>query len=133
MITILTTPPPHWEQLSKTFGVKWEGNLVCTFGENIHCPTGKIPPDVLVHELVHVEQMRGKDPKECIDRYMTDKSYRRECEVAAYKVQASFLEQTITNPEKLFCLKHKIAKSMVTNYGGIFTIDEASAILNQQL
>lgn len=131
MIKILTTPPPHWDKLAKTFGVKWKGNLVCTYGENIHCPTGKIAPDVLVHEMVHVEQMRGKDPAECIDRYMNEPMYRRRCEIAAYKAQAAFLEATEKNTSKLWCMKHKIAKSMEKNYGGVFTYHEASAILNQ--
>lgn len=131
MIKIVTTPPPHWDELSKTFGVKWEGNLVVTYGDTIHCPTGVIAPDVLVHEMVHVEQMKGKDPKECIEKYMKDPKYRRECEVAAYKAQVAFLESTVTDTAKLYCLKHKIIKSMVNNYNGIFTLHEASDILNQ--
>lgn len=127
---IHTTPPPNWEKLSKAFGVKWEGNHVVTYAGEIYCPSGKVDPDVLVHELVHVMQQKGQDMEALSERYMNDVGYRREVETAAHKVQCAFLEATITDPAELWCKKYTYAKTMARMYNGAFTMESASAIMN---
>jgi hypothetical protein len=130
MITILTTPPPNWDKLASSFKVKWEGNLVVTYAGQIHCPSGKVAPDVLVHEMVHVEQQKGKDMELLLERYMTDIDLLREVETPAFKAQAAFLEATIPDKSELWCKKYRIAKRMVEMYKDAFTFDTASAIIN---
>lgn len=127
---IHTTPPPNWDKLSKAFGVKWEGNHVVTYAGEIYCPSGKVPPDVLVHEMVHVEQQRGQDMEALSERYMNDVEYRREVETAAHKAQCAFLEVTIKDPSALWCKKYTYAKMMARMYKGAFTMETASAIMN---
>lgn len=129
MIQILTTPPPNWDKLGTAFGVKWEGNLVVTYAGQIYCPSGKVAPDVLVHEMVHVEQQKGKDMELLLERYMTDINFLREVETPAFKAQAAFLDATIPDEAKLWCVKYNIAKRMVEMYKGAFTLDTASAIM----
>jgi len=128
MIEILTTPPPNWEQLSKTFNVKWEGDVVVTYGGKIHCPSGKVAPDVLVHEMVHVEQQRGMDMNILIHRYMNDKEYLKRVETEAFTAQAAFIDATMP-PDRAWCYKYRIAKMMVDRYKGVFTMETASAIM----
>jgi hypothetical protein len=129
MITIHTTPPPNWDKLSASFGVKWEGSLVVTYAGQIHCPSGKVAPDVLVHELVHVEQQRGQDMELLLHRYMNDVNYLREVETAAFKAQAAFIDAAFPEPEA-WCKKYRIAKRMAEMYKTAFTFDTASAIMN---
>lgn len=129
MITIHTTPPQDWEKLSASFGgVKWQGNLVVTYAGQIHCPSGKVAPDILVHELVHVEQQRGQDMAVLLERYMNDVEYLREVETAAFKAQASFIDATFP-PEQAWCKKYQIVKLMVKMYKTAFTFETASAIM----
>lgn len=128
---ILTTPPPNWEKLSVSFGgVKWEGNLVVTYAGQIYCPSGKVAPDVLVHEMVHVRQQQGQDMEALLERYMNDLDYMREVETEAFKAQAAFLESTISDSTELWCKKYAIAKQMVRMYKKAFTLETASAIMN---
>lgn len=130
MTTIHTTPPKNWEKLSASFGgVKWEGNLVVTYAGQIHCPSGKVAPDVIVHEMVHVEQQRGLDMELLLERYMNDIDYLREVETAAFKAQAAFIDATRPEPEA-WCRKYQIAKQMVAMYKSAFTFETASAIMN---
>ena len=128
MVEIVTTPPPNWDKLSAVFNVKWEGNLVATYGGVIHCPSGKVEPHVLVHELVHVEQQRGKDMEALITRYMTDMQYVKEVETPAFKAQAAFIDATMPESEA-WCKKYSIAKRMAEMYKGAFTMETASAIM----
>lgn len=129
MIEIITTPPPQWDELSKNFNVKWEGYVVLTYGGKIYCPTGIIAPDVLVHELVHVEQQKGKDMRELLQRYMTDIEFLKSVEIPAFKAQAAFLDATLPEAEA-WCKKRQIAKVMVSMYKGAFTMETASGIMN---
>jgi hypothetical protein len=128
MIEIVTTPPPNWDELSKTFNVKWEGNVVVTYGGIIHCPSGKVAPDVLVHEMVHVEQQKGEDMDILIHRYMTDREYLKRVETEAFTAQQAFIDATMS-PDRAWCYKYRIAKMMADRYKGIFTMETASAIM----
>lgn len=128
MIEIVTTPPENWPELSKTFNVKWEGDIAVTYGGKIHCPTGVLAPDVLVHEMVHVEQQKGQDMNILIHRYMTDKEYLLRVETAAFSAQQAFIDATMPEAQA-WCRKYKIAKLMVQMYKGVFTMETASAIM----
>ena len=127
---IHTTPPPNWPKLAAAFGVKWEDNHVVTYGGEIYCASGKLEPDVLVHEMVHVEQQKGQDMEAIAERYMNDVEYRREVETAAHTAQRVFLEVTIKDPSELWCKKYSYAKLMARMYKGAFTMESASAIMN---
>lgn len=129
MITIHTTPPPNWAELSASFGVKWEGSLVVTYACEIYCPSGEVAPDVLVHEMVHVEQQRGMDMEIMLQRYMNDVEYLKSVEIPAFKAQAAFIDATLPEAQA-WCRKYKIAKTMVNMYKGAFTMETASGIMN---
>jgi len=128
MITIHTTPPPNWDELGASFNVEWKGNLVVTYAGQIHCPAGKISPDVLVHEMVHVEQQKGQDMELLLQRYINDPLYVKTVEEPAFRAQAAFLDATLPEPEA-WCKKYRIAKRMVEMYKTSFTFETASAIM----
>ncbi len=129
MIEILTTPPPNWDKIAQSFGIKkWEGSFVLTYAGKIYAPSGYVEPDVLVHEMVHIEQQKGMDMEVLIHRYMTDIQYLREVETAAFKAQAAFIDATMPEAQA-WCRKYAIAKQMVEMYKGAFTEETASGIM----
>lgn len=128
MIKIVTIPPPNWDKLAAAFKVKWEGDLVVTYAGVIHCPSGRIATDVLVHELVHVEQQSGKDMEEMLERYTNDVKYVKEVETPALRAQAAFIDATLPEAEA-WCKKYAIAKRVAEMYRGAFTMETASAIM----
>lgn len=131
MIEVDKNPPECWPTLEKVFGVKWEASIVCTCDGKIHSPAGVISPATYVHELVHVEQQRRMTWPLYLKRYLNDESFRKTVETEAYRAEAAFLEATIRDEHELWCVKHRIAKSMEGGYNGLFTYEEASDILNQ--
>lgn len=130
MIKIHTEPPAIWEELGRSFNVKWEGNLVVTYDGKIHCPSGRVKSDVLVHELVHIEQQKGQDCRKMVHRYMNDIEYMKSMEIPAFKAQAAFLDATVADKSQLWCRKYMIAKQMVRMYKTAFTFETASGIMN---
>lgn len=128
MIEIITTPPPHWETISKSFNAKWDGSCVITYDGKIYSPRGFVDPDVLVHEMVHVEQQKGKDMNELIQLYMNDIEFMKSVEIPAFKAQAAFIDATLPETQA-WCKKYAIAKTMVRMYKGAFTMETASGIM----
>lgn len=132
MIEVDKNPPECWPTLEKAFGVKWEASIVCTCDGKIHAPAGVVSPSVYVHELVHVEQQRRMTWPLYLKRYLADPDFIRSVETEAYKAQAAFLEATIRDATELWCVKHRLAKSIAGGYNGLFTYEQASDILNQK-
>lgn len=127
---IHTEKPSCWERLEKQFNLRWESGMIVTYGGEIYCHTGQIAPDFMAHELVHVEQQKGKDPDEFLERFISDKNFRLEMELPAFRVQVAFLRATIVHdPDELFVRIHSLAKKMATNYGEMVTLEEAIILL----
>lgn len=129
------TPPPNWDILAKSFSIKeWVGNIVVTYGGMIYSPMCQIPPQTIAHEMVHVKQQLTMlmSMEEMLEKYCNDINFLREVEAPAFKAEAEWLEQNITNEAELWCRKHRLAKSMATMYKGAFTYETASAIIKHK-
>lgn len=114
--------PPNWEILVARFGVSW-GNVVVTYGDTIHCKA-TLPPDLLAHESVHIEQQ--KNPEEWWKRYMEDTTFRREQEIAGYKAQMKYLKTVLKNRNDLHRVRVRIACALSGyQYGHCISYDEA--------
>lgn len=128
---IYTEKPACWERLEKQFNLRWESGMIVTYDGKIHCHTGEIAPDFMAHELVHVKQQEGKDPEAFLESFLTDKNFRLEMELPAFRVQVAFLRATIVHdPDELFVRIHSLAKKMATNYGDMVTLEEATILLS---
>lgn len=91
-----TNKPANWDYLVKQFpNIKWE-NIVVTYGGVIHSKH-PLPPDVLAHEMVHVEQQQGIDKDEYVERFISDKNFRYEMELKAYQVQLRYWAEKLAN------------------------------------
>lgn len=82
-------PPPVYKKAQEKFGVDFYKGIVFTYGNTIHVANGKLSPDLLVHELVHVKQQAeypgGKEA--WWDRYFEDNTFRFDQEIEAYQAQ----------------------------------------------
>lgn len=132
MIEVIHTPPECWPKLADAFGLKWEGNVVLTYGAQIYSPLKEIQPRTLVHELVHVEQQKGQNMEDWLELYLTSSDFVRDVEGPAFAAEAAFLEATITNEAELWCKKYRLAKTMARMYRNAFTLESASGIINLQ-
>lgn len=127
---ISTEKPACWDRLEKQFNVRWESGIIVTYDGVIHTQSGVLAPDFLAHELVHVKQQEGKNPEEFLERFLTDRDFRLEMELPAYRVQVAFLRATIVHdPDELFVRIHKLAKNMAANYDNMVTLEQAIILL----
>lgn len=121
--------PACWDRVAKEFGVHWNHGVMLTYAGVIHCPDENPLPDYVAHELVHVAQQKGMDPDAYLERYISDPEFRNRSESAAYRVQAVFLEQTISDQDELRHAKEKLCEAMIRGYSGAFDLREAKSIL----
>jgi hypothetical protein len=89
-------PPEIWPEIEKRFGVKWGPGVAVTYAGVIHCE-GELAPDADTHEFMHVQQQAVyKDgPRAFFDRFMTDRDFREEMEVEAFRTQWTYIRQYV--------------------------------------
>ena len=96
------TKPPCWPRLEKEFSVRWVPGVTVTYGGEIYTHGKEIKDDVLVHEMVHVGQQQGIEPEDYLDRYINDREFRKEMELAAYVIHNAYLRATMKDDAKLW-------------------------------
>ena len=102
--------------------------IIITYGDTIYSKFD-ISPDLVVHEITHVQQQEVLWRDNWWDRYFEDTAFRLEQELEAYRNQYSFIKQNFSRPVRKTMLR-QIANIMSTLYGGMCTYDEAIEFLN---
>jgi len=116
--------PPNWERIKAVLNPKEEWQPIFCYGAEIYNPFNvKITPDREVHEKVHSKQ-QGKNPEEWWNRYLQDKSFRLEEEVAAYGTQLVFAQKYVRG-KLLDWARDKMAESLSEHYNLNITFNEA--------
>jgi len=121
---ILNEQPPILDKLLKA-GLKPRETTVFVYGDILYNPSGvEIPPDILVHEEVHIRQQ--KDNKDFLEKYLNDKEYRLKVEVEAFREQYKFVcEMLKDRNDRAKCL-HSLAQELASSvYGEIINYSEA--------
>jgi hypothetical protein len=132
---IKSTTPPNWKQITDTFtGVNRNGNVVFAYYPNIHVPSGKpLPFMLLAHEKVHLEQQRSYEGGASAwwDRYCEDMKFRLSQELPAHRAEyhAVCVEPTANRHMRRAVLK-VIAKRLSSElYGHMIPYKVALSLL----
>lgn len=124
-ITLSTEIPDIYYRLKNAFGVDWNDCIIICDGDTIHCKR-EVPPEKLVHEVEHVKRQKiyGKDL--WWDRYLTDKDFRLNEELIAYRAEYAFIVRNIRDRNARFAFLYEMARSLSGHtYGNIITGSEA--------
>lgn len=124
-----TEPPKIYERLREQFGVNFDDGLIIADGYTLCCKY-EIPPQKVVHELVHSKRQEeiGKDL--WWDLYLSKPSFRLEEEVLAYKKEYKFICDNIKDRNLRFEFLYEMAQTLSSKqYGSICTGDEAIALI----
>ncbi len=89
---IITTPPPVYEKAREKFGIDFE-HTIFAYSPNIHVKSGKLRPDLIVHETTHFKQQEAVGgPEKWWEIYFVDAQQRFEWELEAYRIQWQFIK-----------------------------------------
>lgn len=108
--------PPNYQLLVDEFNPP--KTTVFVYGDTIYNPSGdEIPPDVVVHEKVHMKQQKEfATPDLWYTKYIYDKSFRLEQEVEAYATQYQFLKRNGLPAQGLKEALHEFGKALANDY-----------------
>lgn len=126
-VTLTTQIPPIYAKCKEKFGVTWDQGVIFAYGDKIHSKYA-ITDDLIAHELTHIERQAEIGAKEWWDRYLTDRKFRLNEEVLAYRNQlqycyANYDVETINN------IRDRIIYAMTTIYGNMCTKEQAKLLL----
>lgn len=129
-MTIKNEFPPNYAEIAEAFdltGVKPVFSYRPFLYNPHNCP---IPDHLLTHELVHQEQQQ--DPKAWWNRYLEDRDFRLEQELAAYRAQYQFGKKWIKDRNTLFRFLDALATELSGKmYGEIIGRDEALHLIEK--
>ena len=120
--------PEIFDRCAKVFNIKWKDGVIITYGDTIYC---KYPLSFgkQQHEHVHIDQQAEYGVEAWWDKYLTDKQFRLDQEVEAYKKEIKY----IRNKVKDYVLKNRLIDSIKDlsspMYGTICTKEQAEVLL----
>lgn len=126
--------PPCWQKIVDFFPDDaeriWKEGMAITYGDTVYSKY-KLRPDVAVHEMVHIEQQKGIDKDEFVDRYLSDPVFRIHVEEPAYKAQAEYIKDCVSDRNLRFRLIHQLALALSgPMYGKMMSYSDALKLLN---
>ena len=128
MYKISKDRPPNWDELEKVFKADWERTAVA-YHDTIHVKyPDKLPPDILVHEQVHLKQQGGtiEKTKEWWKKYIENDKHRYSQELEAYRKQYQYIREVKKDRNQIAREAHLIATKLSSSlYGNIVTYSEA--------
>ena len=132
-MNIVKAKPPFLiaERCEAAFGL--ESYDPCfTYGDTIFNPSGNpIDASLMAHEATHQVQ-QGDEPEKWWDRYLTDKQFRFEQELQAYRVQYKTMQQMMKDRNRLAKLLVNIASDLSGSlYGNMCTLQEAIGLIRE--
>jgi len=122
--------PPVFQACVDKFGISWNGGVIFTYGDTIHCKF-RVGPQKIAHEKVHIKQQFAYGVEAWWDRYLADEQFRLEQELEAYKAEISWVYTKC----RYIGLRARIFDAIVADlssfmYGKIVTPEEARKLLN---
>lgn len=114
---------PLMEEYSKKFTITKD--TIFALGQGIYT-NGQLTPDLLVHEMVHLEQQERIGVKEWVYDFLEYPSKRLEYEVEAYRKQI----QSIKDRNYKYKVLIQSAKNLSSDlYGNIISYEDAYQLL----
>lgn len=114
---------PFLEEYKKHFKVT--GETIFAYNGKIYTNEKLLPPDILMHELIHLKRQNKIGADKWVKRYLEDDQFRLNEEVIAYKAQLDFYKD---RNEKNLC-RLKCVRALSENYGNIIEPLEAFKLL----
>ena len=122
-------PTLIYTRCKEQFGADWDKGVIITYGDTIYTKSGHISPDLVVHEMTHIEQQNKVGPDIWWDKYFSDKDFRLSQEVEAYSNQAKFIKENVKDRNKRFSMVNHIWKMMATMYDGMISYEKAKLLI----
>ncbi len=121
--------PKIFDKFEHAFGVKWDDGIVIAWDGQIFSKN-EIPPDLLEHEQVHLDQQSALGKEKWLKAYLRDPKARFEFEKEAYLKQVALIKRVVKQKNNLYLCIREVAQDFCSSlYGYELSLDEAMKIL----
>lgn len=117
-----------YEKCREAFGVDWDDGIAIAYGDTVYSKN-PLTPDIEAHEECHLAQQEEIGAGEWWDRYLSDRDFRFEQELLAYRVQIAYAREHCPH-DYLAMLEKRLPKDFARMYGFGITVGNASALIN---
>ena len=122
--------PPNIKEIKKYFNLP--ENVVFTYRNILYNPSGVLIDDFLhCHEFIHSQQ-QGDDPDDWWNKYFTDKHFRLDQELEAYRAQYQKVKLKINDRNGLHKYLFNLAADLSSEmYGNLISFSVAMEKIKQ--
>jgi hypothetical protein len=129
-LSVVHGRPPNYERIAAIMGEPRSGWCI-TYAPHVYIlgDSPGLTPDLVVHEGTHLRQ-QGDDPETWWTNWLSDRDFRRDQELEAYRAQMVKLRQMFRDRNDLTRIRVQIASDLAgPGYGRLMTFTEALRVL----
>jgi hypothetical protein len=131
-VEIVRGRPPNFEAIAAVLPGALKRGTIFTYGNIIYVPDGRmdITKSLMAHETVHVRQQEifGRDA--WWDRYLTDKAFRFDQELAAHRIELAVAQTEGGRSHRRVMLRQIAQRLAGPLYGNVCSARRAAELLN---
>jgi len=123
-------PKEIYNRAVEQFGIDYNDGVMFPVGDTIYTKY-KMPPDLIVHELIHIKQQEAIGGwKIWWDKYFEDRHFRLAQEIQAYTAQFRYIKKNVKNKEEVNDSLIRISRDLGGSmYGNIINPLEVRKLL----
>lgn len=123
--------PPNFAAIAKVFPAAHNLGTIFTYGNVIYVANGAgLPRSLIAHEVIHVKQQELYGRDEWWDRYLTDKQWRFEQELAAHRMELATTLQEGGRQHRRVATQAIAKRLSGPLYGHVVTFAKAKQLLS---
>lgn len=130
MMNIRHELPPIWDRIIEAGMNPDPRTVAVTMGDTVYIPGGwDMSDDLIEHEKTHTAQ-QGSDVDGWWEKYLSDKTFRLQQEIEAYRAQYRYICAHVRDRNKRFNYVRAFAQSLSgPMYGNIISIPTAISLI----
>lgn len=131
---IIQSRPPNFDKIVKVFYGAERPGVIFAYAPNIYSPRDvNAPPDLVAHEMIHIERQEKIGVDVWWDRYLADPEFRFNEELLAHRAElAHLLKHSANRNTRRMALKHVAKKLSASLYGRMVTREQAIQLLTDE-
>lgn len=123
---IIPSRPPNFHDILPVFPMASRMGVIFAYAPNIYAPGGRVPPEIIAHERVHIQRQEHIGVELWWARYLVDTDFRYKEELLAHRAEYHYLiGETASRQVRRVALKQVARKLAAPLYGKLVTTAQA--------
>lgn len=123
---IISGRPPNYQDILRVFPSAQRMEVIFAYAPDIYAPGGNVPPQLVVHETVHIERQTAIGVERWWELYLGSSGFRYQEELLAHRAEYRYMiGENASRQHRRGALKIVAKRLCSPLYGQITTLEKA--------